>query len=137
MGADPRLSVDVSFFSSFGGYFVNSIAYNQVGLPSPWTQSVRLIQDDYFGDGTYPTLYSLNGAGIWSASLLQAQVGMSTLALSNGMWVGFVQSDGASDPRSFVQPAAAVPEPGIVGLLALGFIFVVFSVSKRSRTQDS
>ena len=137
LGADPRLSVDVSFFSSFGGYFVNSIAYNQVGLPSPWTQSVQLIQDDYFGDGTYPTLYSLNGAGIWSASFLQAQVGMSTLALSNGMWVGFVQSDGASDPRTFAQPVAAVPEPGTAPLIAFGAALAALGFRKRIRAVRS
>jgi hypothetical protein len=119
-GSDPRLSVDASFFSGFGGYFVNTIAYNQSGLPAPWTQATRLIEDAYFVDGTYPTLYSLNSAGLWGGSFAQAQVGMSDISLTNGVWIGFVQSDGAADPRTFAQPVAAVPEPGTAALLVLG-----------------
>ncbi len=118
-GSDTRLAVDVSFFAGFGGYFINTIAYNQAGLPSPWTQTTRLIQDTWSEDETYPTLYSLNSTGLWSSSFAQAQLGMSALALSNGMWVGFVQSDGADDPRVFAQPVAAVPEPGTAALLVL------------------
>jgi hypothetical protein len=120
LGADPRLSVDVSFFSGFGGYFVNTISYNQSGLPAPWTQTTRMIEDAYFDDGTYPTLYSLNSGGLWSSSFTQAQVGMSDISLTNGVWIGFVQSDGAADPRAFAQPVAAVPEPGTSALLVLG-----------------
>jgi hypothetical protein len=122
-GSDPRLSVDASFFSGFGGYFVNSINYNQIGLPIPWTPVVRAIQNKYdpeLGEGPYPTLYSLNSGGLWGSSFVQAQVGMSDLSLTNGVWIAFVQSDGADDPRVFVQPVAAVPEPGTVALLALG-----------------
>ena len=120
VGSDPRLSVDASFFSGFGGYFVNTISYNQIGLPAPWTQTTRLIEDAYFVDGTYPTLYSLNSGGLWGASFTQAQVGMSDISLTNGVWIGFVQSDGADDPRTFAQPVAAVPEPGTAALLVMG-----------------
>ena len=119
-GSDPRMSVDASFFSGFGGYFVNTISYNQSGLPAPWTQTTRMIEDAYFDDGTYPTLYSLNSGGLWSSSFTQAQVGMSDISLTNGVWIGFVQSDGAADPRAFAQPVAAVPEPGTAALLVLG-----------------
>ena len=119
-GSDPRLLVDAIFFPAFGGYFVNTISYNQNGLPAPWTQTVRLIEDGYFVDGTYPTLYSLNSAGLWGASFAQAQVGMSDILLTNGVWIGFVQSDGAADPRIFAQPVAAVPEPQTIALLVLG-----------------
>jgi hypothetical protein len=118
-GSDPRLSVDASFFSGFGGYFVNTIAYNQIGLPTPWTQTTRLIEDAYFDDGTYPSLYSLNSVGLWSSSFVQAQVGMSDLSLTNGVWIAFVQSDGTDDPRVFAQPVAAVPEPRTTALLVL------------------
>ncbi|MFM8457383.1 MAG: PEP-CTERM sorting domain-containing protein [Chthoniobacterales bacterium] len=120
LGADPRLSVDVSFFSGFGGYFVNTISYNQSGLPAPWGQLTRNIKDDYFGDGTYPTLYSLNSTGLWSSSFALAQVGMSQLLLTNGAWIGFVQSDGVADPLGFTQPVAAVPEPTSLALLGAG-----------------
>ena len=121
-GSDTRLAVNVSFFADYGGYFINTISYNQTGLPSPWTQTTRLIEDTWFEDGTYPTLFSLNSTGLWSSSFAQAQVGMSALALSNGMWIGFVQSDGADDPRIFAQPVAAVPEPGTAALLVLGAV---------------
>lgn len=120
LGADPRLSVDVSFFSGFGGYFVNTISYNQSGLPAPWGQVSRTIKDDYFGDGTYPTLYSLNSTGLWNSSFALAQVGMSQMVLTNGAWIGFVQSDGAADPFAFAQPVAAVPEPTSLALLGAG-----------------
>jgi hypothetical protein len=120
LGSDPRLSVDVSFFPDYGGYFVNTISYNQSGLPAPWTQAMRLIEDAYFVDKTYPTLYSLNSVGLWGASFAQAQVGMSDIPLTNGVWIGFVQSDGADDPRTFAQPVAAVPEPRTSALLVLG-----------------
>ena len=119
-GSDPRLSVDASFFSGFGGYFVNTISYNQSGLPAPWSQTTGVIEDAYFVDGTYPSLYSLNSAGLWGGSFAQAQVGMSDISLTNGVWIAFVQSDGAADPRTFAQPVAAVPEPGTAALLVLG-----------------
>ncbi|MFM8457592.1 MAG: hypothetical protein ACKOB0_01405 [Chthoniobacterales bacterium] len=84
LGSDPRLSVDVSFFPGYGGYFVNTITYNQVGLPSPWTQTSRQIKDDYFFDGTYPTFYTLNGTGTWTgAGFALANVGMSDTPLLN------------------------------------------------------
>jgi len=119
-GSDPRLSVDASFFSEYGGYFVNTISYDQSGLPVPWSQTTRVIEDAYFVDGTYPTLYSLSSAGLWGGSFAQAQVGMSEISLTNGVWIGFVQSDGAEDPRTFAQPVAAVPEPRTAALLVLG-----------------
>ena len=131
LGADPRLSVDVSFFPDYGGYFVNSMSYNQVGLSAPWTQNARLIQDNYFGDGTYPTLYSLNSTpGVWANSFTLAEVGMSDLSLSNGMWIGFVQSEGV-DPLVFAQPVAAVPEPRTWALLAAGATIVLLVNRKQ------
>lgn len=133
-GADARLSVDVSFFAEYGGYFVNTISYAQSGLPAPWTQTTRVIQDDYFGDGSYPTLYSLNSTGPWGNSFVQAQVGMSDLSISNGMWIGFVQSDGADDPRIFAQPVAAVPEPRTLALLVLACGLLVAVKRRIHRT---
>jgi hypothetical protein len=122
-GADARLAFDVSFFS-FGdvsGYFVNSIAYNQIGLPAPWSQSVRLIENNYFDDQTYPALYFLADSGIWTASPFSAaDVGMSDLSLSNGAWYGFVQTDEFEGDRIFAQPASAVPEPRVWALLIVG-----------------
>ena len=126
-GADPRLTFDVSFFS-FGdvsGYFVNSIAYNQIGLPAPWSQSVRLIENNYSVDLTYPALYFLAGSGVWTASLFApADVGMSDLSLSNGAWYGFVHTDEFEGDRIFAQPASAVPEPRVWALLIVGAVLV-------------
>jgi hypothetical protein len=122
-GADPRLTFDVSFFSFSGisGYFVNSISYDQVGLPSPWGQAVRVIEDNYFEDLTYPALYYREGAGVWTASLFSpADVGMSDLVLSNGAWYGFAQLDEFEGDYAFAQPVSAVPEPRIWALLAAG-----------------
>jgi hypothetical protein len=132
-GSDPRLAVDASFFSGFGGYFVNTISYNQVGLQAPWTQATRLIEDTYFVDGTYPTLYSLNSTGLWSSSFAQAQVGMSALALSNGMWVGFVQTGDTNNFRTFAQPTAAVPEPKTAALL---FVAAAFAILWKKRAKQ-
>jgi hypothetical protein len=122
-GADPRLTFDVSFFSfdDVTGYFVNSISYNQIGLPAPWSQTVRSMENNYFVDLTYPALYSLAGSGIWSASLFSpANVGMSDLTLGNGGWYGFVQVDEFEGDYAFAQPASAVPEPRVWALLAAG-----------------
>ncbi|MFM8457593.1 MAG: PEP-CTERM sorting domain-containing protein [Chthoniobacterales bacterium] len=46
------------------------------------------------------------------------------------MWVGFTQSDGAENPRAFAQPAAAVPEPTTISLVAVG---VLAAVAARRR----
>lgn len=119
-GSDPRLGFDVSYFNYSGltGYFVNSIAYDQVGLSSPWSQSVRRIQNNYFVDLTYPVLYELAGSGIWTASLfVPSAVGMSDLMLSNGSWYGFVQTDEFAGDYAFTQPVSAVPEPSVWSLL--------------------
>ncbi|MBU3666646.1 MAG: PEP-CTERM sorting domain-containing protein [Chthoniobacterales bacterium] len=132
-GSDMRLSVDVSFFANPRGYFVNTIRYDQNGLPSPWSQSIRFIQNNYFGDGTYPTIYSLDSTGLWSSSFTQAQVGMSDLVLSDGMWVGFAQSDGIADPRAFAQAVAAVPEPSSLALLVLTLSLALATKLKTPR----
>jgi hypothetical protein len=120
-GLDGRLSIAAQYFSfgDFGGVFINSIGYDQVGLPSPWTQATRQIADAYFENGTYPSLYfKSNAGGTWTGdgasqtmSLTAAQVGISDLPLTAGGWYGFVQSDGA-ETFAFTQPVAAVPEPG-------------------------
>jgi hypothetical protein len=119
-GADVRLSINGTYFASFDGYFINSISYDQIGLPAPWSQSLRLIQDNWAIDGTYPSLYSIGGNGTWTGTpLTAASVGISGLSLTDGGWFGFAQTDG-QDPYVFAQPASAVPEPSALALLALG-----------------
>ena len=130
-GADPRLAIDATYFASFDAYFVNSITYDQIGLPLPWSQTVRAIEDNYFVDATYPSIYTLTGNGVWSgAAFAQAQVGMSGLSLANGGWYGFAQTDGFDEFYTFAQPASAVPEPSIAGL---GGVAILVLVALRRR----
>lgn len=122
-GADPRLAIDTTYFASFDAYFVNSITYNQIGLPAPWSQTVRAIEDNYFVDTTYPTIFTLAGNGVWNgAPFAQAQVGMSGLSLANGGWYGFAQTDGFDEFYTFAQPASAVPEPSVAGLCGVALL---------------
>ena len=104
---------------------MNKITYDQVGLPSPWSQVSREIVNDYFNTGTYPGLYSSAGAGgTWTGATMNfdaAVVGISDLTLTAGGWYGFVQSDG-SDPFAFQKPVSAVPEPATWFLLAAGAV---------------
>lgn len=126
-GLDSRLSLDGAQFDFGGGpvIFLSGITYDQVGLPSPWSQVSREIVDDYSNTGTYPALYSTAGAGgIWTGATMDfaaAVVGISELALTAGGWYGFVQSDG-SDPFAFQKPVSAVPEPATLILLAAGVV---------------
>lgn len=129
VGSDPRLSFDVSYFSygAVTGYFVNSITYNQVGLPSPWSQSLRTIANNYFVDLTYPALYQLAGNGTWTGSLFTpASIGMSDMMLTNGSWYGFVQTDEFAGDYAFTQPVAAVPEPHSWSLLIAAAVTMLF-----------
>jgi len=122
-GLDGRLAVVAQFFSfgDSGGFFVNSITYDQLGLPAPWTQAGRQIEDDFFNSGTYPAFYFNNDAGGSFGSptmpFTAANVGISDLSLVSGGWYGFVQGSG-SETFSFTQPVAAVPEPGTWALAA-------------------
>lgn len=126
-GLDGRLSVAAQYFSfgGSGGVFVNSIAYDQDGLPPPWIQATRQITDDYFQSGTYPVLYTrANAGGLWlgegesgGMTFAYSLVGASDITLTPGGWYGFVQSSGA-EAFSFTQPVAAVPEPGTWALAA-------------------
>jgi hypothetical protein len=130
-GLDGRLSVAAQYFSlgESGGVFVNSIAYDQVGLPPPWTQATRQIADDYLQSGTYPVLYTrANAGGLWlgegesgGMTFAYSLVGASDITLTAGGWYGFVQSNG-SDPFAFQKPVSAVPEPATWILLAAGAV---------------
>lgn len=118
-GLDGRLSVAMTYYPQYSAVFIDSIAYDQAGLPSPWTQAARLIADDYFQSGTYPVLYTrADAGGLWlgegessGMTFAYSLVGASDIPLAAGGWYGFVQSDGA-ETFSFTQPVAAVPEPG-------------------------
>lgn len=121
-GSDSRLGIDVTYYSSFGAYFVNEISYNQIGLPSEWSQVARQIGPYDLETGEYPAQYQLDSAaGAWTGSPLSASnFGISGTALVDGGWYGFVQADGSETSFSFTQPVAAVPEPSTWVMLACG-----------------
>ena len=124
-GLDERLTIDGTQYSF--GVFLSEIAYDQVGLPSGWSQTTRQIVNDFSVDGTYPTLYTNADAdGSWlgegeaqTMSFQVSQVGASDITLTPGGWYGFVQSSGPSS-FAFNQPVAAVPEPSGIVLIACG-----------------
>jgi hypothetical protein len=124
-GADARLTVDGTYFAFFDDYLINTISYDQIGLPSPWGQSLRLMEDNYDVDGTYPSLYSLAGSGTWTnGGFAAASVGISMLSLTDGGWIGFAQTNG-TDPYTFSQPVSAVPEPQTFSLIAMALVALV------------
>ena len=94
-GADARLSVSVGFFEGLG-YNVTNLAYDADGLGEGWSEGSRVITDEYSVDGTYPSLYSLAGNGSWTGAdwIYSETAGISSLALSDGGWFGFTQSNG-------------------------------------------
>jgi hypothetical protein len=128
-GLDDRLSIASQYYSfgDSGGVFLNSVAYNQTGLPAGWSQTTREIVNDYFEDGTYPNLYTrADAGGAWlveggsqSMTFTLSQVGASDISLTPGGWYGFVQGLGP-ETFGFSQPVAAVPEPSSLVLAACG-----------------
>lgn len=155
-GSDPRLAVDVTYFNASGltGYLVTSLRYDQVGLPSPWQQVERVM------DNTTPPpengfvdiapYEALSGAGNgWPAAGnfgLIADTGISQTTLANGNWYGFVEAlyevqtiedqvnyIGFPTSSTFTQPVAAVPEPSGVALLACGGAVVGAMAWRRRR----
>jgi hypothetical protein len=141
-GADPRLAIDVTYYAPTppdfnGGYFANSFSYVQVGLPSPWSQGVRSLVNDYDNDfsiGFYTAVAdTVNPLAPWPPSglLSLAPLGIADVPLANGGWYGFVVQEliyppgppGETWPElpstvNFSQPVSAVPEPGTWALLA-------------------
>lgn len=141
-GLDGRLAIRAQYFSfgDAGGVFVNSIAYDQTGLPAGWSQATREIVNNWTADGTYPTLYfAADAGGAWTNSmgsstmpLTAAAVGVSDLTLTPGGWYGFVQSSGPQT-FSFTQPVAAVPEPGTWALAAVTLAGAAGRARRRRR----
>lgn len=125
-GADPRLSADVTDYGQGFGYFLNTVAYDQVGLPAEWSQGLRVIAPYDPDTGEYPAQYQLDLAdGAWSATpLALSDYGLSGTPLADGGWYGFVQADGSAATYAFVQPVAAVPEPATWAILACGTAWV-------------
>jgi hypothetical protein len=132
-GADPRLAIDADFYPDWNAYFVNSFSYDQFGLPSPWSQDVRDLVNDYDNDlgiGFYTAVADpVDPAGPWpqAGSQSLSPLGITGLPLANGGWYGFVVQEliyppGEIYPQlpasvNFTQPVSAVPEPGTWALL--------------------
>lgn len=142
-GLDGRLAIRAQYFSfgDSGGVFINSIAYDQIGLPAGWSQATREIENDYPQTGTFPTLYTrADAGGSWlgegqsqAMAFAYSQVGASDITLTPGGWYGFVQSNGPST-FAFAQPVAAVPEPSGMALVACGGL-VAGAMAWRRRRQ--
>jgi len=135
-GLDPRLSIAGTQYSF--GLFLDSIAYDQVGLPAIWSQVTQQIVNNWANDGTYPTLYTrADAGGAWmgeeesqAMTFTFSQVGASAIVLTDGGWYGFVQGTG-SDSFAFSQPVAAVPEPGTWALAAVAAAAVAAARIRR------
>lgn len=154
-GSDPRLGVALTYFDAYEvtGYFINSLRYNQIGLPSPWQQSERVIDNSApppesgFVDIAFYSGLSAAGNG-WptAGSFGLAANGISQTPLIDGSWYGFVEALFAVDETredpfigfpstyTFTQPVAAVPEPSSIALLACGGA-VVGALAWRRRRQ--
>jgi len=153
-GSDPRLAVALTYFAnqSATGYFINSLRYNQIGLPSPWQQSERVIDNSVlppesgFVEIAFYSGLSAAGNG-WpnAGSFGLVSTGISDTPLVDGSWYGFVEAlyevqENGGDPvwigfpttYVFAQPVAAVPEPSGIALVGCGAA-VVGSMAWRRR----
>jgi hypothetical protein len=133
-GADPRLAIDADYYPDWDAYYIKAFSYDQIGLPTPWSQSVRSLVDDYEADlgiGFYTAVPDpLDPSGPWPPSglLSLAPLGIADVPLANGGWYGFVVQELIYTPgelypelpatANFTQPVSAVPEPGTWALLA-------------------
>lgn len=121
-GGDARLAIDVTNYGGTLGWAINEISYDQRGLGAGWSDVVRTIGTDFLRWDYYPAQYSLASAsGTWTGGNFNLNgVGISSLSLADGGWYGVLEADGSAATIAFSQPVAAVPEPALSGLLAVG-----------------
>jgi hypothetical protein len=143
-GADGRLAIDADYFSSMNAYFIRSFSYDQIGLPGPWSQSIRSMANDFDNDLGI-AFYTFvadppNASGAWpmASAFNVASVGMAGALLADGGWYGFLiqEYDVNFDfpaTATFAQPVSAVPEPSGVVLLACGGAIVGTLAWRRRR----
>lgn len=142
-GSDPRLAVDVDYYVSgtLAGYLLTAIRYDQNGLSTPWSQTMRVM--DASGPPPesgwlYIAPYGLVPASgtAWPAGGvldLIADTGISDTPILDRGWYGFVETVyayefiddqinyiGFPNQYTFAQPTAAVPEPGALALAGGG-----------------
>lgn len=153
-GSDPRLAVDVSYFDAFGltGYLVTSLRFDQIGLPSPWQQIERVMDNTarppangFIDIAPYEAFSGSSAAWPSGGSFdLIADTGISQTAVANGGWYGFVETlyevqDNGGEPVfvgfpttfTFAQPVSAVPEPSAFALAACGGIVALGAWRRR------
>lgn len=130
-GADARLAIDADYFSNWNAYFINSFDYDQVGLPSPWSQGARSMANDFDNDLGI-AFYTFvadppNASGAWpmASGFSVASVGMADARLADGGWYGFLIQEYDANfafpaTVTFAQPVSAVPEPSGIALVGCG-----------------
>lgn len=126
-GSDPRLGIDATYYTSFQSYFIQSMTYDQVGLPAGWSQVVRALVNDFDNDLGIAQYEKPAAGGVWPAGgvLDQSPLGIADTSLTTGGWYGYVVAP--YDPQTFAfpltstfsQPVAAVPEPTTATLAAV------------------
>lgn len=159
-GSDPRLAIGISYFDSFGltGYLVTSLGYDQIGLPSPWQQVERVMDnlepapENGFID-IAPYRFLSGATAEWPAAGgfgLIADTGISNTTLVDGGWYGFVEAlyeievngenvnyIGFPATYTFAQPVAAVPEPSGIVLLGCGGAIPAVMAWRRRRQRSA
>lgn len=143
-GADARLAIDADYFSTMNAYFIKSFSYDQVGLPSPWSQDIRSMANDFDNDlgiAFYTFVAnSPNASGAWpmASGFSVSSAGMAGALLADGGWYGFLIQEYDTNFEfpatvTFTQPVSAVPEPSGVALLACGGAIVGAMAWRRRR----
>lgn len=157
-GSDPRLAIDVDYFTSgtLSGYLLNAIRYDQVGLPAPWSPSVRVMdasgpapESGYLYIAPYRS--GPGSGGAWPAGGvldLIPDTGIFDTPLEDDAWYGFVETVyaytlvgdqiewlGFPGQYTFAQPVAAIPEPSAVTLLAWGGVCAAGIAARRRRSR--
>lgn len=144
-GADARLAIDADYFMSMKDHLIKSFNYDQVGLPSPWSQAMRSMANDFDNDLGI-AFYTFvadppNASGAWpmASGFSLASVGMAGALLADGGWYGFLIQEYDANfalpaTVTFAQPVSAVPEPSAIALVGCGGA-VVGAMAWRRRRQ--
>lgn len=148
-GSDPRLGVTVTLYPDYyepapgeyiSEYTVDRLTYDQVGLPTGWTQEFRSLENDFFNDLSIASYLAPTAGGVWpvGGSLQLASFGPIGTVLTNGGWYGYVVAEyggppdyALPDPLAFSQPTAAIPEPATLVLAAAGLGIAVLGLRRR------